>query len=143
LALRVFRAIGRDDLLQDPDFLDPQRRLARAREVDDVVADWVASKTLSEAMAVFEAHEVAAAPVYDIRDLVGDEQLAHRGVFISVDDEQLGPMTVQAPVPRFSSASGAVDRLGPRLGEHNAEVYGELLGLDPDEIDDLRARGVL
>ena len=143
LALRVFRAIGRGDLLEDADFLDPQRRLARAREVDIVVADWVATKTLSEAMAVFETHEVAAAGVYDIADLVADEQLAHREVFISVKDHQLGAMMVQAPVPRFSSAPGTVDHLGPRLGEHNAEVYGELLGLTPDDIDDLRARGVL
>jgi crotonobetainyl-CoA:carnitine CoA-transferase CaiB-like acyl-CoA transferase len=143
LALRVFRAIGRGDLLEDADFLDPQRRLARAREVDIVVADWVATKTLSEAMAVFETHEVAAAGVYDIADLVADEQLAHREVFISVKDQQLGAMTVQAPVPRFSSAPGTVDHLGPRLGEHNAEVYGELLGLNPDDIGDLRARGVL
>ena len=143
LALRVFRAIGRGDLLEDADFLDPQRRLARAREVDIVVADWVATKTLSEAMVVFETHEVAAAPVYDIADLVADEQLAHREVFISVKDHQLGAMMVQAPVPRFSSAPGTVDHLGPRLGEHNAEVYGELLGLTPDDIDDLRARGVL
>jgi len=107
------------------------------------VADWVATKTLSEAMTVFEAHEVAAAPVYDITDLVGDEQLAHRGVFISVDDRQLGPMTVQAPVPRFSAAAGTVGHLGPGLGEHNAEVYGELLGLTSDDVADLRARGVL
>jgi crotonobetainyl-CoA:carnitine CoA-transferase CaiB-like acyl-CoA transferase len=143
LALRVFRAIGRDDLLTDPDFSDPQRRLARAREVDDVVAEWVATKTLSEAMAVFEAHEVAASPVYDIRDLVADEQLTHREVFISVDDPQLGPMTVQAPVPRFSAAAGAVGHLGPNLGEHNDEIYGEVLGLTSTEINDLRARGVL
>ncbi|HVQ97338.1 MAG TPA: CoA transferase, partial [Mycobacterium sp.] len=143
LALRVFRAIGRTDLLQDPDFLDPQRRLARAREVDAVVADWVATKTLSEAMTVFEAEEVAAAPVYDIADLVGDEQLKHRQVFISVEDEQLGAMTVQAPVPRFSSAHGAVGHLGPRLGEHNGEVYGEVLGMTAADIDDLHSRGVL
>lgn len=143
LALRVFKAIGRADLLTDADFSDPQRRLARAIEVDTVVADWVAGKTLSEAMAVFEAHEVAAAPVYDISDLLADEQLAHRGVFVSVADEQLGPMTVQAPVPRFSCADGTVGHLGPRLGEHNAQVYGELLGLTVDDIDDLRARGVV
>ena len=71
------------------------------------------------------------------------DRLAHRGVFISVDDNQLGPMTVQSPVPRFSSAPGAVEHLGPSLGEHNAEVYGELLGLSPADIDGLRARGVL
>lgn len=143
LALRVFRAIGRDDMLSDPDFADPQRRLARAREVDDVVAEWVAGKTLSEAMATFEAHEVAAAPVYDIRHLVADEQLQHRQVFISVADDQLGHTTVQAPVPRLSATPGVVDHLGPGLGEHNAEVYGGLLGLTTDEIDDLHARGVL
>ena len=44
---------------------------------------------------------------------------------------------------RFSAASGTVGHLGPRLGEHNADVYGELLGLTLDDVDDLRARGVL
>lgn len=143
LALRVFRAIGRTDLVGDADFSDPQRRLARAAEVDQVVADWVATKTLEQAMAVFDAEQVAAAAVYDITDLVADEQLTHRGVFVQIDDDELGAMTVQAPVPRFSDATGRVEHLGPRLGEHNAEVYRELLGLTPSDIDDLHARGVL
>ncbi|OBG87574.1 acyl-CoA transferase [Mycobacterium sp. E802] len=143
LALRVFRAIGRDDLVSDVDFSDPQRRLARAAEVDAVVAEWVAAHTLSEAMAVFDAAEVAAAPVYDITQLVADEQLRHREVFVSVPDSELGAMTVQAPVPRFSGHAGKVESLGPRLGEHNAEVYHQLLGLTAEEIDDLCAGGVL
>ncbi|PJE24960.1 MAG: CoA transferase [Mycobacterium sp.] len=143
LALRVFQAIGRDDLVRDADFSDPQRRLARAREVDDVVADWIAARTLCEAMVILEAHDVAAAPVYDITDLVDDEQLTHRGVFVSVPDAELGPMTVQAPVPRFSQASGAVGHLGPRLGEHNEQVLKELLGLSDNDIDELRQRGVI
>lgn len=143
LALRVFKAIGRADLAEDADFSDPQRRLARAAEVDAVVADWVATQTLAEAMAVFEAAEVAAAPVYDIEDLVEDDQLRHRGVFLDVPDDQLGTMKVQRPVPQFSSAHAVVDHLGPRLGEHNAEIYGGLLGLAATDIDDLHARGVL
>jgi crotonobetainyl-CoA:carnitine CoA-transferase CaiB-like acyl-CoA transferase len=143
LALRVFRAIGRADLVDDADFSDPQRRLSRAREVDQVVADWVATKTLAEAMEILDAAEVAAAPVYGITDLVADEQLAHREVFVKVGDDELGAMTVQAPVPRFSAATGRVQHLGPRIGEHNAEVYGELLGLPGGEVDELHARGVL
>src|SRR5580693_832028 len=143
LALRVFRAIGRADLVDDADFSDPQRRLARAREVDQVVADWVATKTLVEAMEIFDAAEVAAAPVYDIIDLVADAQLAHREVFVKVGDDELGAMTVQAPVPRFSAATGRVQHLGPRIGQHNAEVYGALLGLAGGDIDDLHTRGVL
>jgi crotonobetainyl-CoA:carnitine CoA-transferase CaiB-like acyl-CoA transferase len=143
LALRVFRAIGRGDLAQDVDFSDPQRRLARARDVDEVVAKWVSSKTLAEAMEVFDAAEVAAAPVYDITDLVADEQLQHRGVFVTVDDDALGAIMVQAPVPKFSESPGRVGHLGPALGEHNAEVYGEILGLTTSEIDDLHVAGVL
>ncbi|WP_172831637.1 CaiB/BaiF CoA transferase family protein [Mycobacterium asiaticum] len=143
LALRVFKAIGRSDLVTDADFSDPQRRLARAAEVDAVVAEWVARQTLSDAMAILDAHEVAAAPVYDITDLLADEQLKHREVFVVVDDDELGPMTVQAPVPRFSSATAHLDHLGPRLGEHNAAVYGGLLGLSQTDIDTLRTNGVL
>lgn len=143
LALRVFRAIGRDDLVTDADFADPQRRLSRAAEVDEVVAAWVAEHTLAEAMSVFDAAEVAAAPVYDIADLVGDEQMRHRGVFVPVGDAELGTMTVQAPVPRFSGTTGRLDHLGPRLGQHNSEVYRDVLGLTDPELDDLRARGVL
>lgn len=143
LALRVFRAIGRDDLVIDADFADPQRRLARAVEVDEAVAEWVGEHTLAEAMSVFDAAEVAAAPVYDIADLVGDEQMRHRGVFVPVGDDELGTMTVQAPVPRFSATTGRLDHLGPRLGQHNREVYRDILDLTDSELDDLRARGVL
>ena len=143
LALRVFHAIGRSDLADDIDFSDPQRRLARAAEVDQVVADWVATKTLVEATDILDAAQVAAAPVYDITELIADEQLAYREVFVKISDDELGAMTVQAPVPRFSESTGRVDRLGPRLGEHNTDVYGDLLGLTTTDIDTLRARGVL
>lgn len=143
LALRVFKAIGRDDLVADTNFSDPQARLARAKEVDEVVADWVSQRTLADAMAVLDAAEVAAAPVYDITDLVADEQLKHRQVFVAVKDEQLGEMTVQSAVPRFSGQDARIEHLGPQLGQHNYEVYGELLGISNSDLDDLRARGVL
>lgn len=143
LALRVFKAIGRDDLVTDADFSDPQRRLARAAEVDEVVAEWVSTKTLDEAMTVFDDADVAAAPVYDITQLVADEQLRHRGVFTTVDDEELGSMTVQSAVPKFSETPCRIDHLGPKLGEHTAEVLGELLGLSESDIDNLHAAGVL
>ncbi|GLZ46925.1 CoA transferase [Actinomycetospora sp. NBRC 106375] len=142
VALRVFRAIGRPDLAEHPDFSDPQRRLARAGEVDAVVADWVAGRPLDEAMAVFEAAEIAAAPVYDVTDLVADEQMVAREVFRRVPDDQLGSLLVQAPVPRLSGAAGRIDHLGPALGAHTDEVLAGI-GLDPGEIDDLRTRGVI
>jgi crotonobetainyl-CoA:carnitine CoA-transferase CaiB-like acyl-CoA transferase len=143
IALRVFKAIGRHDLVDDPDFSDAQRRLKRLDEVDGIVAEWVAQHTLDDAMAVFEAGEIAAAPVYDISQLVDDEQMRAREVFVRIADPDLESMLVQAPVPRFSGNAGIVDSLGPDLGAHTTEVLTEVLGLTDAQIADLCDRHII
>jgi crotonobetainyl-CoA:carnitine CoA-transferase CaiB-like acyl-CoA transferase len=143
IAKRIYRAIGRPELADDPDYVDPVRRQERAREVDELVGQWVAGRTLDEAMAVCEAEEVTAAPVYDAEQLLADEHLRARGTYLSVDDPDLGPMTVQAPVAQLTETPGRVDHLGRPLGADNDAVFGELLGLDADRLDDLRKNGVL
>ena len=82
IAVRVFRAIGRPELADDPDYVDPVRRQERAVEVDELVADWVRPRTLDEAMAMFLAAEVTAAPIYDAEQLLADEHLRARGTFV-------------------------------------------------------------
>lgn len=143
VAMRALRAVGRADLTTDPRFAEAQQRLRNAAEIDKVVADWVAEHTLDDAMAVFEQAEVAAAPVYNAEQLVADEQLVARGVFPRIPDEELGGMRVQAPVPRLSATPGHIAHLGPRVGEHNDEVYRERLGLGEAEIHELTTKGVI
>ena len=143
IALRVFRAIDRPELVDDPAFADPVQRQAHAVEVDALVAGWIRERTLSEAMAVFERAEVAAAPVYDAQQLLADEHLRARGSFVAVDDPDLGTMTVQAPVAQFSDTPGVVAHLGRALGADNEAVYGGLLGLSVERLDALRASGTI
>ena len=143
IAGRVFRAIDRADLADDPDYVDPVRRQERAREVDDLVAKWVGERTLDEAMATFEAAEVTAAPVYDARQLLADEHLRARGTYLTVDDPDFGPTTVQAPVAQLTATPGRVAHLGRALGADNEAVYRDVLGLDPARIAALRADGVI
>ncbi len=143
IAQRVYRAIGRAELADDPDYVDPVRRQERAREVDGLVADWVAERTLESAMATFLAFEVTAAPIYDGEQLLADEHLAARGTFVAVDDPDLGPVRVQAPVARLSSTPATVDHLGAGLGVDNDEVYGKLLDVSSAELDALREAGVI
>jgi len=78
IVARVYRAIGRPDLADDPSYVDPVHRRQRAAEVDQLVADWVRPRTLAEAMAAFEQASVAAAPVYDAEQLLADEHLRAR-----------------------------------------------------------------
>ena len=143
IAQRAFRAVGRPDLADDADYVDPVRRLAHAAEINTLVAEWIAERSLAEVMAVFEAHECAAAPVYDAEQLLGDPHLVARGTYLSFDDDQLGAVRVQAPTCRMSATPARVDHLGPALGAHNTEVYEGLLGLDPDRIAALRATGTI
>jgi crotonobetainyl-CoA:carnitine CoA-transferase CaiB-like acyl-CoA transferase len=143
IATRVYRAIDRPDLAEDPDYVDPLPRQARAREIDELVADWVGRHSLDKAMAVFEAAEVAAAPVYDASQLMADPHLRARGTFVEVDDPDLGRMTVQAPVAQLSETPGEVDHLGRGLGADNDEVFGELLGVDPGRLAALRSAGTI
>ncbi len=142
IALRVFRAVGRPDMAQDPDQVDVLRQ-TRAAEIDDIVAGWVARHTLEEAMAVFEEADVAAAPVYDAAQLLADEHLRARGTFVSVRDPDLGPVTVQAPVARLSATPGSIEHLGRALGADNDAVFRELLGVEPQRLAALRQAGVV
>jgi crotonobetainyl-CoA:carnitine CoA-transferase CaiB-like acyl-CoA transferase len=143
VAMRALRAVGRPELTTDPRFAEAQQRLRNAAEIDAVMANWIGQHTLDEALSVFEQAEVAAAPVYDAQQLLADVQLQARGVYESYPDPELGAMRVQGPVPRFSATPGGVTHLGPPLGQHNDQVYGELLGLDADTRGDLRERGVI
>jgi crotonobetainyl-CoA:carnitine CoA-transferase CaiB-like acyl-CoA transferase len=143
IAMRVYRAIGRPELAEDADYVDPIKRQARAGEVDELVADWVARRSLAEAMEVFERAEVTAAPVYDAEQLRADEHVQARGTFVQVDDPDLGPMTVQAPIAMMSETPGRIDHLGRALGADNDAIYAGLLGLDAARLEALRAAGVI
>jgi crotonobetainyl-CoA:carnitine CoA-transferase CaiB-like acyl-CoA transferase len=143
IAKRVYRAIGRPDLADDPDYVDPVRRQERAGEVDELVAKWIGERTLDEAMAELRAAEAAAAPVYDAQQLLADEHLRARGTFVTVDDPDFGPTTVQAPVAVMSETPGRIEHLGRDLGADNDAVYGDLLGIDPDRLAALQAAGII
>ncbi|MFI1485364.1 CaiB/BaiF CoA transferase family protein [Streptomyces sp. NPDC020747] len=143
IAARVFRAVGRADMAEDPAYMDPVRRQERAAEVDEAVAEWVGRHTLDEALTTFEAAEATAAAVYDAPALLADEHLRARGTFLQVPDPDFEQVTVQAPVARLSETPGQVSHLGRALGADNDAVYGGLLGLSPDKLDELRAEGTI
>ena len=107
------------------------------------MANWIRERTLAEAMTVFESASVAAAPVYDAEQLLADEHLRCRGTFVKVDDPDLGPMTVQAPVAVLSETPGRIMHLGRHLGADTDAVFEELLNIDPDRLAALRAAGVI
>jgi formyl-CoA transferase len=142
MAERLFRAIGRADLLDDPRFRTNADRLRNRDEVESIVARFIAERTQAEALALFERAEVTVGPVCDEADLAADPYVAEREVLIELPDAQAGRLPMHNVVPRLSATPGALRRPAPRLGEHNADIL-HALGCSNDDIDQLTAAGVL
>jgi crotonobetainyl-CoA:carnitine CoA-transferase CaiB-like acyl-CoA transferase len=140
---RLARAIGRPDLLEDERFSTLARRAAHGDEINAIVGDWCRGHTAEEIERIMLAAEVPFARAYSIADIASDPHYAARGDIVTVDDPAIGPVKMPAVYPRLSATPGRIERGAPRLGEHNDEIYGGLLGLGAEEIESLRAEGVI
>lgn len=136
--------IDAPDLAADPELATLAGRRRRAAEIDAAIEAWTRPRSPWQAMAALQAAGVPAGAVQRSRDLVErDPQLRHRGMHPTVEHPLLGTLTVDGVPVRFSRTPAAVRRAGPLIGEANAEVFGGLLGLSPEEIAALEAERVL
>ena len=110
---------------------------ARERDraaVDAHVSAWTARFDRDDLLKRCENAQVPCGPVYAIDEIFEDPQYAARGNIKVMKDARVGELSVPNVVPRLSETPGGVEWLGPKLGEHNAEIYGELLGLPAERI---------
>jgi crotonobetainyl-CoA:carnitine CoA-transferase CaiB-like acyl-CoA transferase len=143
---RLFRRLnavmGDDGFGDDPELATMAQRSARRTELDARVTAWTSRHTLAELRELLDAAEVPNAPISSIADIVAEPHVQARGTLQSVNDPEIGPVLMPAPVPRLSATPATIQRPAPRLGEHNAEVYGAL-GLSAAELDALVADGII
>jgi formyl-CoA transferase len=140
---RTMQAIGRPDLIADERFIDNRKRGENVEALDEIIAAWIRQHTVGEAMEIFVAHEAAAAPVYSVADLLEDPHFRARNTIVSIEDQDLGPLRMQAPTPRLSKTPGEVKFTGPHLGEHNHDIYVGFLGMSEDEFAALKSEGTI
>jgi crotonobetainyl-CoA:carnitine CoA-transferase CaiB-like acyl-CoA transferase len=137
-ATRFFAAIDRSDLLQDARFATHELRVANRPALNDVLAGEFRRYTRVEILALAREHRLTIGPVYDMLDALADEHYRDRETILEMEDG----VVLQNAVPRLSGTPAAIRRPAPALGEHNAEVYGEL-GLADEELARLADEGVL
>jgi crotonobetainyl-CoA:carnitine CoA-transferase CaiB-like acyl-CoA transferase len=142
MAERLFRAIGRADMIDDPRFRTNSDRVRNIDACDRPVAEFIKARTLAEGLAIFEAAEVTAAPVYDIDQFISDPHVRAREIVTELPDAEMGSVPMHAVVPRLSATPGDIRTPAPALGEHNNEILGGL-GLSGAAIDHLRSRKVI
>jgi len=139
---RLLKAIGRDDLVGDPRYDTNQARSQRAAEVDEIIAQWTRQHSKEEAMKIIGAAGVPAGAVFDTLELMNDPSLTQRGIMQVVQHPTTGALKMPAWTVRFDGAPPRV-KPSPMLGQHNAEVLGDWLGVGTAEVEALRAEGIV
>jgi crotonobetainyl-CoA:carnitine CoA-transferase CaiB-like acyl-CoA transferase len=142
MAERLFRAIGRADMITDPRFRTNSDRVKNAEACEAPIVAFIGARTLAENMEIFERAEVTAAPVYDIDQFMADPHVIARDILVDVPDEEIGQLPMHNVIPRLSATPGRLRRPAPKLGEHTAEILGSL-GLDAAEIEGLAHEGII
>lgn len=137
------RAMGRPDLEHDERFVGLRERHKSRHEVNAIVEAWMATvPTDAEVIARLEAERVPCAPVLDPADAIGHPYFESRRMIRRIKDPILGEVVIPGNPLRFSEYPWDLDQVAPLLGQHNAEVLGEL-GYRADEISELTEAGVL
>ncbi len=135
--------IGQPGLADEPTMATLAQRRACHDHLDEVIAAWAASVPLDTALQELLSAGVPAAPATDPRRASSHPQMTHRGFFESVDHPVVGAHPTPGLPFRFASIDSWIRSPAPTLGQHNGEVLGGWLGLDPHQIGALEAEGVI
>jgi len=136
------RAMGREELIDDPKFRDNYSRLQHNDELEAIVYAWAAGQSAKELYRRAGAARAPIAFVHTLGDLLESEQLRSRGYFREEEHPLAGRQTYPGPPFRLSEVEWEPGR-APLLGEHNRELYCEEMGLSGRDLSQLRAAGVV
>ena len=133
------KAIGREDLLDDPRYATPRSRFENRDTLDPIIAAWTAQHTKQEAMDILAKADVPAGALLDVGDITNDPDYQRRGMIVEVEHPELGKLKVPGFAPRMSE--NHIDyECSPALGGSNEEIYGGVLGLSAEQLAELKAK---
>ena len=139
----LIKAMGREELGEDPRFKTNADRVAHMDETDAVVAGWTKTLGKMEVFARLKAGRVPAAPVRTAPEVMHDKHMHERGMLVEVEHPELGTITVPTSPLRLHGLPPAPSRPSPKVGQHNDEIYGGWLGLGAEEIAALKEAGAI
>ncbi len=140
---RFCRAIGREELKDDPRFKTDQLRFENRFAIQVIAKEWVKDKTQVETMKILESARVPCAKVNSTLEMTQDPQVAAREMLVDIPYPRVGDIPVPGVVIKLSETPGAIERPGPTPGQHNQEVYSDILGFTPQKLAELKAEGVI
>jgi CoA:oxalate CoA-transferase len=138
----AFAVIGRDDLVTKEGFRTRAERWKNRDEIDRIVGAWTRGRTKRDVFEAMIAADVPCGIVQDIAEVLQDEDLNARGVFVDIDHPGLGKLRLPRSPIVFGGEPATVEP-SPALGQDNARLYQELLGYDERKLAQLAEAGVV
>ena len=140
MAKRVFQAIGHAELFEDAKFKTNDARLSNDIELDQLVANFIASLNQKECLAHFRSHGVTVGPIYNSEQLLNDQHVNQRGIYVQLNRPNSKAVVMHQVTPRMQGTPGKIRLAAPNLGEHTQDILSEL-GSTPEEIENLEKQG--
>ncbi len=139
---RLFRAIGRPELIADPRFASNTNRLKNVTELDEILSAFIAERTQQNCLEFFAHAGVTVGPLYDMANIETDPHFRARQIVVELPDTSLGTVPVHNISPRLMDTPGLFRRAAPELGEHTREILQEA-GYSEAEVEELIAARVV
>jgi crotonobetainyl-CoA:carnitine CoA-transferase CaiB-like acyl-CoA transferase len=141
---RLCGAMGRDELADDERYATHDARSQHADELDELIGNWARTLDAEELESLLVDAGVVVAPVNTIAEVFEDPHAREREMLVGVEDAELGEVLGPAVVPKLSRTPGRRRFTSTwKAGEANDDVFGDLLGIDADEREQLAAEGIV
>ena len=140
---RLCEAMERNDLMDDERYGTHHARGRNQKELDDLISQWTKKFETDELLSLLEENGVPAGKIYRAPDMLADPHYRARNTIIEVEHPEYQNLKMQNVFPRFSATPGRVNWPGPAVGQHNEEIYKELLKYDEEKIERLKQEGVI
>ena len=142
MAERLFKTMGREDLIDDPRFKTNADRVRNNDILDPIVGKFMASHDQVELLKIFKKAGVTVGPVHDTAGMLEDEMIREREGMLRFPDAEMGELPMHNVAAHLSETPGQIRHPAPGLGQHNSEIYGAL-GFSPDEIAALKKEDII
>jgi len=131
------------EMASDPRYSVSRERIARADELEQLLADWIGAREFSDIEERLVAGNVPFGGIYTPADIAVDPHYQARDSFITVEDQEDGPMVMPGVIPKLMGTPGHVASTGPRLGQHNDEIYQGLLEKSAETLAQLEKERII
>ncbi|MFH1480726.1 MAG: CoA transferase [Pseudomonadota bacterium] len=140
---RLTGVIGQKDLQDDPRLQDDIGRFENRHLIRPIVSEWMSRYSVAEVIRMLDKARVPCGRVNTAREVIDDPQVKAREALVNVDYPEIGSVPLPGVPIKLSETPGAIETRAARLGEHNQEIYGTLLGYKNDDLVTLKDEGVI